>query len=119
MSDDGPTALYRYRALDDDRLIYVGITGNPEGRRQNHHNGSPWYPFCGPPEVEWFPTKSAASDAERCEVRTAEPLFNTRKGYRPMAADLRARNLWLSTQIRNALREHYYLTRAQARLDPL
>lgn len=101
MSDDRPTVIYRYRALDDGRLIYVGTSGSAH-RDWGHENGSPWWSFCGPPETEWYPTKSAALAAEREAIRNERPLFNN-KGRPNGGPSQRERYQWLTTNIRRAL----------------
>ncbi len=97
-----PTALYRYHARDDGRLIYVGTTRNPEGRDDGHENESPWWSFCAPPELEWYPSKEDALSAERAVIKAESPLFNG-KGRSVGAALIKDRNRWLSYRIRHAL----------------
>lgn len=99
--NEGPTALYRYRD-EEGRTVYVGITGNPDGRDQTHVIDSAWHSFCSPMEVEWFGTLADAQAAERLAIRTERPLFNQKHG-RVGAAIKRDQHRWLSYRIRRAL----------------
>ena len=72
---DGECAVYRYYDAAD-RLLYVGIAGNPNLRDEQHRNTSKWHRFQVRREVEWRPTKRAALDAERDAIRSESPVFN-------------------------------------------
>lgn len=100
------TALYVYRAKDDRRVIYVGITGNPRDRGWSHNNCSPWHPFCLEPELQWHDTRELAAQAERETIQKLRPLFNT-NGRSTGAAVKSDQGNWLSSQIRKALRAEY------------
>lgn len=71
------TALYRYWDADD-RLIYVGITGDLHYRENSHICGSSWMVFVARSAVERFSTRHAALDAERVAITSERPLFNSK-----------------------------------------
>jgi predicted GIY-YIG superfamily endonuclease len=70
---------YVYRAFDDaGRLLYVGCTVNMEGRLATHASSSPWYMFHARIEVETFPTRELAAEAEAVAIATEHPRWNMR-----------------------------------------
>ncbi|MEV4861462.1 type II toxin-antitoxin system prevent-host-death family antitoxin [Streptomyces ossamyceticus] len=71
-----PTALYRlYDAAE--RLLYVGISTQPETRWTQHAADKPWWSLVRRRTVEWHPDREAAEKAERSAVQAEEPLYNT------------------------------------------
>lgn len=73
---NAPTALYRlYDAAE--RLLYVGISTQPETRWTQHATDKPWWSLVRRRAVEWHPDRAAAEGAERSAVQTEEPLYNT------------------------------------------
>lgn len=72
---DGECAVYRYYD-EADRLLYVGIAGNPNLRDEQHRNTSKWHRFQVRRDVEWHPTRRDAMQAEREAIRGESPVFN-------------------------------------------
>lgn len=68
---------YVYRIFDTDgQLIYVGATANPESRILAHKHTSWWYPQLGRIKIKVYPTRTAATDAEKAAIRTEFPRWN-------------------------------------------
>lgn len=72
----GRTALYRF--FDGEhRLLYVGISKQPETRFEQHRKNSVFTYFAeGEPEVEWHPTRRVALAAEIAAIGNERPIFN-------------------------------------------
>lgn len=69
------TTLYRlYEATG--RLLYVGITGNPGRRFEQHAHDKPWWSDVTDVKLEHHPTRQAALEAERDAILTSSPLHN-------------------------------------------
>ena len=67
-----------YRAFDADGvLLYVGISSSAL-RRLGQHAGGPaaWWDRATRVEIEHFPTRTEASDAEQRAIADEAPLFN-------------------------------------------
>lgn len=71
----GPSALYRFFDADG-RLLYVGITKDPDKREREHALRSPWHPHAKSRTIEWHGSREAALDAERAAIHEEAPLFN-------------------------------------------
>jgi predicted GIY-YIG superfamily endonuclease len=69
------TALYRLYDTRG-RLLYVGITNNPEVRWQTHAREKPWWPKVANKTLEWFETRKSAQRVERIEIAEERPAFN-------------------------------------------
>ena len=73
--------LYRLYA-DDDRLLYVGVSGNLVERLRKHSHrpphGKAWYGQVAYCTVEAFPSMGLALNAEREAIRVERPLYNIR-----------------------------------------
>lgn len=69
------TALYRLYGADD-RLLYVGITNNPEVRWQTHAREKVWWPKVTHKTLEWFETRKSAERVERIEILEERPAYN-------------------------------------------
>lgn len=81
------TALYRLFDADD-RLLYVGITGNPKRRWQQHALYSDeWWPQVASKTVAWLDSRSEAEAAEKRVIQTEGPLYN--RAYVPSPFTLR------------------------------
>jgi len=72
---DGRTYLYRLFGTDDD-LLYVGISLSALGRLGQHLNEKDWAPQVCRTTIESYPTRDAASDAERAAIRSEQPRYN-------------------------------------------
>ncbi|MGW8679633.1 type II toxin-antitoxin system prevent-host-death family antitoxin [Streptomyces sp. NPDC055817] len=81
----GRTALYRLFGAGD-RLLYVGISTQPETRWTQHAADKPWWPLVLSRKVEWHPTRKEAEAAERTAVDAEEPLYNTAGAKRSLLA---------------------------------
>lgn len=69
------TSLYRHFA-DDGALLYVGISLSWPSRTKAHAHGSRWFDQVAKVEIERFPTREAALDAERQAIKSEGPKFN-------------------------------------------
>ncbi|MFC9268967.1 GntR family transcriptional regulator [Streptomyces zhihengii] len=97
------TALYRLFDADG-RLLYIGISNNPEYRFNQHRRDKPWWPLVARNEVTWFDSLPDAAAAEKVAIKAESPAHNHsensvkvtrtsplrgRTGYRQIADDLR------------------------------
>lgn len=69
------TALYRLLSKSG-RLLYVGISGNPDSRWGTHSNNQPWWEEVADRKIEWFGSREAASAAEIEAIKEERPLYN-------------------------------------------
>lgn len=73
-----PTAVYRcYDA--DGRLLYVGMSINPQGRLASHRLYAPWFPRMVRFTAQWFPDRATAR-AEELRVMRAESSLHNQEG---------------------------------------
>lgn len=89
---DEPTALYRLYDQDDE-LLYVGISNNPERRFLNHRTTKPWWASVESTQIDWYETRLQAARAETKAIATEKPRFNihqTPAWREAQAADARA-----------------------------
>lgn len=68
------TALYRIYDKAE-RLLYVGISLNPEVRVRQHSR-HPWWAEVTEVTVEWFDGREAAKDAEWNAIADEDPVHN-------------------------------------------
>lgn len=72
------TALYRlFDAVGD--LLYVGISGYPTLRFQQHAADKPWWIEVASHTVEWLDDRPTAETAEIAVILAEEPRFNSRR----------------------------------------
>ena len=69
------TALYRLLS-ESGRLLYVGISGNPDSRWGTHSNNQPWWEEVADRKIEWFGSREAAAAAEVEAIKKERPLYN-------------------------------------------
>lgn len=71
------TALYAFYG-DDRALLYVGISGDPDGRQRQHARDAAhtWYPLVAQRTVTWFDSRREAEAAERTAISVGRPLYN-------------------------------------------
>lgn len=69
------TALYRFFDAED-VLLYVGITNHVGRRWDDHIRKRPWWNDIERQTVNWFPSRSAAEEAEKLAIQTEDPLYN-------------------------------------------
>lgn len=69
------TALYRFFNADE-RLLYIGISGDPDYRWGQHKADKPWIGEVAMRVIEWLPTRAEAEAAELAAIRTERPLYN-------------------------------------------
>jgi hypothetical protein len=69
------TALYRLLSKSG-RLLYVGISGNPDSRWGSHSNNQPWWEEVADRKIEWFGSREAAAAAEIEAIKEERPLYN-------------------------------------------
>lgn len=71
----GRTALYRFYDKTG-RLLYVGISGNPEPRWRSHETIQFWWTDVVRKELVWLPTRAKARAAETRAIRREKPLYD-------------------------------------------
>lgn len=69
------TCLYRFHD-DAGRLLYVGISKDPNVRERQHAASQRWYPLVAEREDEWYPNRRDALRAEAAAILNESPLFN-------------------------------------------
>jgi predicted GIY-YIG superfamily endonuclease len=69
------TSLYRHFAADGS-LLYVGISLSWPARTKTHARGSTWFEQVAKVEIEHFPTRADALNAEREAIKRERPKFN-------------------------------------------
>lgn len=76
-SADARTAVYRLFGSDD-VLLYIGMSGDPEVRWQQHSYGRKWWPDVRRETVRWYDTRDEAAAAEKAAIRAERPKYNLR-----------------------------------------
>jgi hypothetical protein len=72
-----PTAVYRvYDAAG--RLLYVGVSCDPELRLDAHSHGAPWAADCHRETLTWYDTRPAALAAEAEAIASEDPVYNVK-----------------------------------------
>lgn len=70
-----PTEVYRCFDADD-HLLYIGMTCMPTERMRQHRRTSPWFQQVARVDLETYPSRGAAKDAEREAIRSERPRHN-------------------------------------------
>lgn len=70
-----PTAVYRLYARDG-RLLYVGMTNNPDVRFANHELTKGWWKQVEEKVIEWHPDRATARLHEAAAIKGEAPAFN-------------------------------------------
>jgi hypothetical protein len=70
-----PTRLYRHFAADGS-LLYVGISLSWPARTRSHAHYSAWFAQVATVQIESFPDRESALNAEREAIRSERPKFN-------------------------------------------
>lgn len=76
MNEGLPTWLYRIYSHDRKVLLYVGISMSWPRRMAQHMADKPWFPADCVVEVEEYPDRLSALDAEAAAIRREHPLHN-------------------------------------------
>jgi excinuclease UvrABC nuclease subunit len=67
-----------YRHFDKDgRLLYVGASANPFQRMQYHSNLAVWFREIARVELEHFPCRDDALEAEAKAIKLERPKYNS------------------------------------------
>lgn len=69
------TALYRLYDQDD-RLLYVGISNEPERRLLAHRADKEWWPEVESTQLDWFDSRLEAARAETKAIADEGPAYN-------------------------------------------
>lgn len=69
------TALYRHYDAEG-KCLYIGISGFPLRRTDQHVQESPWFGSVVRIELEWHEDRPSASRAEKIAIREERPKFN-------------------------------------------
>lgn len=70
--------LYRYFDSDD-RLLYVGITGDNTKRQSQHRRSSFWFGEIAKATFEHYDTRDQAEQAETKAINSEKPMHNIAK----------------------------------------
>ena len=62
--------------MPGNRLLYVGITYDLQGRFTAHRYDEPWWSEVDSFTVEWFPRRGRAKAAETYAIRKEQPKYN-------------------------------------------
>lgn len=73
-------ALYRMYGPER-RLLYIGLTTNLEDRLADHRSMKRWWEDVVTIEIEHFPTRAGAVEAERRAIIDEVPEHNVTNGY--------------------------------------
>lgn len=68
------TCVYRFFD-ENDRLLYVGLSMNFDGRLAKHRR-KPWWPQVARTEIEWFDGRESAKTAEKIAIHHENPVYN-------------------------------------------
>lgn len=74
--DNEPTALYRLYDADD-KLLYLGISWNPDARMEDHAKHKHWVHLVARRTVEWYPDRPTALAAEAAATAVEKPLHDS------------------------------------------
>lgn len=72
------TAVYRLFSSDG-RLLYIGMSKDPEFRWKAHELVQPWWPEVADRWCEWYDSRDEASDAEREAILAEDPVYNRQR----------------------------------------
>jgi DNA-binding GntR family transcriptional regulator/predicted GIY-YIG superfamily endonuclease len=86
------TALYRLYDADD-KLLYVGITGDVKARMKQHAADKHWWGDVAIDRVEWLDSREIALEAEREAIRAERPRYNHQSNPSTALAGIRPRRL--------------------------
>jgi predicted GIY-YIG superfamily endonuclease len=76
------TALYRLFDAEG-RLLYVGITFNPDNRWAEHATSKSWWPDVTEKRIEWHGSRTDAVAAEVAVIAAELPLYNKQDSPQP------------------------------------
>ena len=69
------TQLYRHYDINNN-LLYVGISDCSKRRFEEHLKNSSWSKLSAKMNVDYYPTRNHALDAERKAIKTEMPIWN-------------------------------------------
>ncbi len=75
--DPRPTNLYRHYDSEG-TLLYIGVSLNAIVRLSQHKTASGWFEQISRVEIEKFPSRAAALNAETEAIKREDPLHNVR-----------------------------------------
>ncbi|MFL4491491.1 GIY-YIG nuclease family protein [Streptomyces sp. VTCC 41912] len=106
MKREGRTALYRVFDAAG-KLLYIGISQNPDVRFGQHSQTKPWWPEVVDRKVEWHESRAEAAEAERAAIESEQPHWNLNHAVRPIgnpeSDDLYAEHRWNLEEMRALL----------------
>lgn len=66
-----------YRFFDSDgKLLYIGITNNPQRRFQNHRATKPWFAEVAHSTMEYYSSRDDLAAAEAAAIMAELPKYN-------------------------------------------
>jgi predicted GIY-YIG superfamily endonuclease len=76
--------LYRFYG-ETGKLLYIGLTENPQARFKNHRFTKPWWAEVFRIDIEHFASRDSVVAAERKAIENEWPLYNVHnKGAEPI-----------------------------------
>jgi len=97
-------ALYRLWS-DDDRLLYIGISQDPDQRFLQHRQLKSWWPQVARKSIEWHPTREVAEAAERVAIGNERPIHNIQHQAKAQPIDPWESVRQVSSEIKTAFDE--------------
>ncbi|WP_309049049.1 GIY-YIG nuclease family protein [Streptomyces sp.] len=74
--EDQPTSVYRLYTRGG-RLLYVGMTNNPDTRFAFHALTKRWWHLVEKREIEWHPNRGTARQHEAIAIKAEKPVHNS------------------------------------------
>jgi predicted GIY-YIG superfamily endonuclease len=96
------TSVYRLFDADGD-LLYVGIAGNPGRRFEQHRADKPWWGEVSRIDLEHWPTRQEAAEAESQAIREESPRYNI--ALRPRPATVALTLTWKCAECQQPIRD--------------
>lgn len=84
---DERTAVYAHVDAGG-TILYIGCSSCPFSRYQQHLSASPWAKQVVRIDIEWFPTRQEALEAELARIKAVQPAMNRQ------LSQYRKRNNW-------------------------
>lgn len=99
VAESEETQLYRHFAADGE-LLYIGISLSTIARLAQHAEHSHWFKRISRVEIQAYPNRRAAMEAEKDAISREQPTFNIKRP--PGAASDKA----IAAEVRSLLRWH-------------
>jgi hypothetical protein len=106
------TAVYRFFA-EDDTLLYIGMTAYLKDRFRDHKRLKPWWPEVARTDIQWYPDRMEAAQAEAAAIVSEQPRYNIRTALdSSVSPGFPAPSVRRSDKVRDILKESPTLPKA-------